>query len=45
MSRDNWLTGLVAALVAPIKGDDIDLIATHQLIESHGSASLKHVSC
>jgi len=38
MSRDNWPTGLVTALVSPMKGDDIYLIATQQLIESQVQA-------
>ncbi|HEX7827793.1 MAG TPA: dihydrodipicolinate synthase family protein [Mycobacterium sp.] len=33
MSRDNWPSGLVTALVTPMKGDGIDPVGTRQLIE------------
>jgi 4-hydroxy-tetrahydrodipicolinate synthase len=33
MSRHDWPTGLVTALVSPMKGDGIDAAATQQLIE------------
>jgi dihydrodipicolinate synthase/N-acetylneuraminate lyase len=38
MSRDNWPTGLVTALVPPMKSDHIDLLATQHLAESQVQA-------
>ena len=40
MSRQDWPTGLVTALVSPMKGEGIDTAATRQLIERQVQAGV-----
>ncbi len=44
MGREQWPAGLVTALVTPMSGDDVDLVATRELIEQQVSAGVAGVA-
>jgi 4-hydroxy-tetrahydrodipicolinate synthase len=44
MSREQWPEGLVTALVTPMRGDDLDLAATRQLIAQQVAAGVAGVA-